>query len=171
MKPRLNALLSMTLLLLSGAAAGDAPPGVDFRLSGVDGQLHRLADYRGRWVIVNFWASWCGPCVKEIPELVDYTRANPDHVVLGINFEQLTAAEARDFARQTGMNYPVLMIGEAPLADFEPLQGLPTTAIVTPEGALVAKHTGPVRRAMIEDFIQREEALRRAAASPAKKVP
>jgi thiol-disulfide isomerase/thioredoxin len=173
MKRRLSALLPVSLLLalLAGTAASQPPSTVDFSLSDVDGKTHRLSDYRGRWVIVNFWASWCAPCVEEIPELADYARANPAHVMLGINFEQLSADEARDFAAETGMDYPVLMIGDTPLPDFEPLYGLPTTAIVTPEGELVANHTGAVSRAMIEDFIRREEALRRAQAAPAKKVP
>jgi thiol-disulfide isomerase/thioredoxin len=165
--PRLLSILLILALPAVPAGAGTPPQTVDFDLQDVDGRRHRLSDYRGRWVIVNFWASWCGPCVEEIPELADYAAAHPDQVLLGINFEQLTADEARDFARQLAMPYPVLMIGSEPLADFEPLLGLPTTAIVNPEGELIASHTGPVTRAMLEDFLQREQALRRQAATPA----
>lgn len=165
MSHALRTLTALPLLvLLAGAAPAQPAATVDFVLSDVDGNRHRLADYRGRWVIVNFWASWCGPCVAEIPELADYAAAHPEHTLLGINFEELSADEARAFARDSGINYPVLMIGRTPLPDFEPLQGLPTTAIVTPGGELVAKHTGPVTRAMIEDFIRSEEARDRPPA-------
>jgi thiol-disulfide isomerase/thioredoxin len=95
-------------------------------------------------VVVNFWASWCPPCIREIPELVRYQSANPDVQVIGINFEDSTTAEARAFLEPFSVNFPNLKIGQLPLEPFEPLEGLPTTAIVDPQGRIVERHMGPV---------------------------
>jgi thiol-disulfide isomerase/thioredoxin len=131
---------------------------VDFELSDLDGNSVRLSDYRGSWVIVNFWASWCPPCVRELPELIAFQAMHPAHRVLGINFEDTSIEETRRFARKYAINYPVLKAGTTPLLPFEPLQGLPTTAIVSPEGELVVNHAGPVTREMLEEFFAREAA-------------
>ncbi len=154
MKRALN-LLGACLLAFAAAAAAEP---VEFTLADVDGKSVRLSEYRGRWVVVNFWASWCPPCVRELPELIAFQAAYPEHQVLGINFEDTPASETRAFARRFAINYPVLKAGSRPLLPFEPLEGLPTTAIVSPAGEMVVKHAGPVTREMLEDFFRRETA-------------
>lgn len=149
----------------AGQAAHSGHPNhidaVDFSLPDVDGNEIRLSDFRGQWVIVNFWASWCGPCIKEIPELVSYQKAHPDNMVLGINFEKLGPDAIRRFAGKWGINYPILRIGERPLIPFEPLDGLPATFVVSPSGELVTDHTGPVTQEMLEVFIRQEQSFHR----------
>ena len=153
-----------------GADAGGADAGgVDFSLPDVAGRMHRLSDHRGKWVVVNFWATWCGPCMVEIPELMRFHERHKDHdaIVIGVNFEKIEPPALEAFIEEMGIDYLVVRAGDTPILPFEPLKGLPSTFFVTPRGELVASHAGPVTGAAIEDFLARE-ALREAegAASP-----
>ncbi len=149
-------------LLLNLLTAGQALSGsaVDFSLQDISGKTQRLSDYRGRWVVINFWAAWCPPCLKEIPELVAFQRHFPNVQVLGINFQQQDPIALRPLLHRLKVNYPQLLINDLPLTPFEPLKGLPTTAIIDPQGQLVSKHNGPVTQEMLEQFLRREGAIR-----------
>ncbi len=130
--------------LLSYPSAGRSDL-VDFKLTDLSGKAHVLSDYRDRWVIVNFWATWCGPCIKEIPELIRFQNEHHSRAqVLGINFEQTAPKEIQRYIDELQINYPVLRIGSEPLVPFEPLKGLPTTFLVTPQGKIVYRHLGPL---------------------------
>jgi thiol-disulfide isomerase/thioredoxin len=148
-------LLTLALLVILPLQSQADP--VDFTLDDLDGSPVSLSDYRGRWVIVNFWASWCPPCVRELPELARYQRANPGVQVLGINFEETSVEESRRFLERFELNFPNLKIGSTPLVPFEPLEGLPTTAIVSPAGEIVERHMGPVTAAHLETILRRHQ--------------
>jgi thiol-disulfide isomerase/thioredoxin len=150
-------LLLALALLLAHLPQAVAEEGVDFMLADLDGQTVKLSDYRGRWVVVNFWASWCPPCVRELPELARFQQSNPDVQVLGINFEESTAEESRQFLERFDLNFPSLKIGTTPLVPFEPLEGLPTTAIVSPAGRIVERHMGPVTAENLQAILQRHQ--------------
>lgn len=156
-KAAANALTRWLVLmtLLSIPLTGLRAEPVDFRLDDLDGNPLQLSDYRGQWVVVNFWASWCSPCIRELPELVAYQDANPGARVIGVNFEETSAAETKAFLQPFQVNFPHVKIGGSPLVPFEPLEGLPTTVVVNPAGEIVERHMGPVTAEHLESVIDR----------------
>jgi thiol-disulfide isomerase/thioredoxin len=144
--------LSLTILALSLPAHAEP---ADFTLDDLYGNPVRLSDYRGRWVVVNFWASWCSPCIRELPELVTFQKENPSAQVIGVNFEEITREQTRAFLEPFDINFPNVKIGSVPLEPFEPLEGLPTTVIVSPTGELVERHMGPVTADHLHRIIAR----------------
>ena len=105
-------LLAVLLLLVAVApaapAAGADAHHVDFSLPDVTGQVHRLSDHRGKWVVVNFWATWCGPCMVEIPELMRFHARHKDHdaIVIGVNFEEIETPALEAFIAEMGIELP-----------------------------------------------------------------
>ena len=158
---RIVTLLSAAMLLLLAVATTTARAEshlVDFSLPDADGRMHRLSDHRGKWVVINFWATWCGPCMVEIPELMRFHERHKDHdaIVIGVNFEEIETPDLVKFIAEMDINYLVVRAGDKPILPFEPLKGLPSTFFVDPHGELVASHVGPVTGEAIDDFLARE---------------
>src|ERR1700687_2642021 len=89
--------------LCLGATAGA------FELTDTHGKRHRLSDYRGRWVIVNFWATWCVPCIEEIPEIAAFARAHREVAVIGVAMDATDLAKTKRFAAKVGHDYPLVI--------------------------------------------------------------
>ena len=143
-------LVGMIVVVLVIAFPGPAIEAADFKLRDLDGRVHHLSDYRGKWVVINFWATWCSPCVHEIPELASFhSRHRPGTVVLGIHFEQTPIAAVKEFVVASKINYPVLRVGQ------EPLKGLPSTFLVSPEGKYLNGIVGPVTAVELDGLIAR----------------
>ena len=133
---------------------------VDFVLPDIDGQAQRLSDYRGPWVVVNYWATWCPPCREELPELEVFHAGNEGRaVVLGVNMERIEAGRLRTFVEEQFLSFPILVAGERPLASrlVGPVDGLPTTYLVAPSGKVVARQVGQVTASGLHGFIERYE--------------
>lgn len=150
-------MLAATLLsfaLLSSASAPDRGPKVDFGLPGLGGESIRLADYRGRWLVLNYWATWCAPCRKEIPELSALNEDRQDVTVLGLAFENADAEVFATFLEDFDVSYPILMVDVYdPPAPLGAPRVLPTTYILDVDGYLVKTFVGPVTREQIEQFV------------------
>jgi thiol-disulfide isomerase/thioredoxin len=145
-------MIAISLLGASTASAMDA------EFIDLSGKTVKLSDFRGKWVVVNYWATWCPPCVKEIPELQSFHDAHrlKDAIVLGINHEDNDPASVQKFLEGYMVTYPVVRaagrIGNK--TPFGALKGLPTTFMISPEGELVAAHTGLVDEKSLDKFVK-----------------
>lgn len=138
----------------SGVEPGDpAPTGPLPRLEG--GGAGSLADHRGRWVLVNFWASWCIPCREEAPALERFQRQHggPRFTVLGIDSRDLTG-DGREFVREYGLTYPQLRDGDGGAADDYGTTGVPENFLIDPQGKVRLLVRGPVS----EEYLREEVA-------------
>jgi peroxiredoxin len=139
----------------------DKPQAPDFQLPDVDGNIHRLSDYRGRVVIVNFWATWCPPCRAEMPSMQRaWEKLQQEEIMmLAVN-----VGEDEDTIFQFTANYPVefplLMDLDSKIIGEWPVRGLPTTFVVDPQGRLVYRAIG-ARQWDETELLEQVKALRK----------
>jgi thiol-disulfide isomerase/thioredoxin len=115
-------------------------------LQTLDGKIFRWSDYRGKWVLINYWASWCAPCRKEIPELNAFYQAHKkDVVVLGVNYNQemvlgknyaQSLSELHRTVSAVGIQFPVLRTDPAQSLGINEVESIPTTYLIDPNGKL-----------------------------------
>jgi thiol-disulfide isomerase/thioredoxin len=141
-------LWGLLLLPLSVFAA-------DFSLQDMQGKTHRLADYRGKWVLVNFWATWCPPCLAEVPELIALHNAHKDRdlVVIGIALDS-TRSSVAEFAAQKSISYPIILGNHKLAEQIGEVEVLPTSYLYAPNGELVSYQAGDVTRESVETYIR-----------------
>lgn len=126
-----------------------------FELEDLEGNTHHLSDYRGKWVLVNFWATWCPPCLQEIPELSSLHSAHKDKdlVVIGIAMDSGSKFKVADFVQAHGISYPVVMGNRNIASQIGVVEALPTTYFYTPTGELAKIHSGEVTRQSVEKYM------------------
>lgn len=135
------------------AAVGQRP---SLQVTTLEGAGFDLAQQRGKWVVVNYWATWCGPCLQEMPELSALAAMRQYIVVIGLAYEETTADELRAFLKARPVMYPIALIDVYdPPRDFGAPRGLPTSWLIRPDGTLARRYTGPVTARMLEDDIAR----------------
>ena len=140
---------------MSGApAAGAIAP--DFTLQSLDGKIVRLSDFRGKAVLLNFWATWCQPCRIEMPWFVDLEKQyGPEGLqVIGVAMDDSGKDVVEKFAKEMGVNYPVLMGKESVGEEYGGVEFLPTTFYVDRSGKVVTRVFGLKSRSEIEDSVK-----------------
>jgi thiol-disulfide isomerase/thioredoxin len=139
-------------------AAGKAAP-LTFTLKDMNGVDVKLASFKGKPIVLNFWATWCGPCRAEIPSLVElntqYGKEGKDVVILGISVDD-PVDKLKPYASQMKMNYPVLVgAGRDDVQDaFGPLWGIPVTVFIDRDGKIAKKHSGIASKEQFEQEIK-----------------
>lgn len=145
------ALLAFGLLAKDGGtvALGEPAPDAAVEVLGGEGEAE-LADYRGEWVLVNFWASWCEPCRTESPEIEAYGADHADEIVIvGMNTEDLTD-DALEFIEEFDLSWEMLRDNEGERKDAFGTIALPESFLIDPEGRVALIRRGPVDREYLE---------------------
>jgi len=130
------------MALLVAALLAAAPP---LELTDTTGAKHRLSDYRGKAVLVNFWATWCEPCREELPSLerLRASLASKPFAVLAVQMGG-SPRTARDVAKDLGLRFPVLLDGDSSVTKAWDVSVLPTSFLIAPDGSVATKHVGEV---------------------------
>jgi peroxiredoxin len=127
-------------------------PAPTWALTNLDGTVLHSSNLLGRVVVFNVWATWCPPCIKEIPDLQALHTAHQAQglTVLGVSVDQEGPAKVKDFVQRNSITYPVVMSDEAVLQSFSALGPIPTTFIIDRQGQFVARYVGPLPREELE---------------------
>jgi peroxiredoxin len=128
---------------------------LDLTFKDMNGTEVRLADYKGKVILLNVWATWCGPCELEIPELVEAYNKYKDRgvVVLGVSLDD-PAETLRAYAPKKNMNYPLLLWQDAFEDAYGPIVGVPITFFIGRDGSISRRHFGPVTKERIDQEIK-----------------
>lgn len=145
---KLLAAFWLTFCLVSSAWAEN------FTVTDLNGKVHKLADYKGKWVLVNFWATWCPPCLEEIPDLIALHEGKRNLAVIGIALDSKDQKEIRAFAEDNLMSYPLVLGDEKIASQFGKADVLPSTFIYNPQGKLVKVQRGLITKGFVEKLIQ-----------------
>jgi thiol-disulfide isomerase/thioredoxin len=148
-----TALLS-ALLLLCGLVQPAFASGWD--LKDKDGIHYRLSDLKGKWVLVNFWAPWCPPCLQEMPEFSALVKKHKDVLVIGVAVMYRKKQEVLDVVKTKSISYPVVLGNEDIASEFGEIEGLPTSFLYAPSGKLVGRHDGPLSQIDVEKAMQQK---------------
>lgn len=150
-----RALTVIFCLLLSLPIGADAR---GFVFTDSTGKKLTLSDYKGKWVLINFWATWCPPCLKEIPDLVSLYESRKDVVVIGIAMDYQNPQTVLKYADSLSISYPIVFGDRKIAAQIGPVSMLPTTYLFDPAGQPAAYKVGLISRESLEEFMRENSA-------------
>ena len=144
----------LALVLCATAMAASAPMTPALKITTLKGAHFDLAAQRGKWVIVNFWATWCEPCIKEMPDISSFVAEHRNVTAIGLAYEDTARADTEAFLKKHPVVYPVAQVDVShPPADFAQPRGLPTTYLIAPDGSVARTIIGPVKLSDLEHAI------------------
>ena len=136
----------------------ESVPELSFSLTDTKGVIFTEKNTRGKYLVINFWATWCTPCLKEIPAFVKFYEENSDHVeILGLDFEPVDLEIINDYVGRFSINYPIVLYNEdndSEYSNFGEIVGMPTTQIYSPEGELLHTFMGEITIDDLSKFIE-----------------
>ena len=137
------------------ALAASVAQAAGFKVTDTNGKTHTLDGYKGKWVLVNYWATWCPPCLEEIPDLIALHGDKKNNlVVIGIALDYRNAKQVTDFTEGLLVDYPIVLGNHQIVSQIGPVRGLPTTYLFNPEGKMVAQQVGAVTREAVESYLK-----------------
>jgi len=151
------ATIVLAAALAGGVPAAQAamPAQPTLKINTLDGKPYDLAQQRGKYVIVNYWATWCVPCIKEMPDISRFVAAHKDKVAaIGLAYEDTDKADIQAFLAKHPVSYPIAQVTlDQPPKDFDEPRGLPTTWLIGPDGKVAKRFVGPVTEASLGEAI------------------
>jgi thiol-disulfide isomerase/thioredoxin len=141
----MKSLIAFLLVMVAPVFAASTMPTLSVKT--LDGGSFELAAHKGKWVIVNYWATWCSPCLKELPDISAFVAAHKGKVAaIGLDYEDAEPADIEKFLKSHPLSYPVAIVDvDNPPAAFGAPTGLPNTFVIAPDGRLAKTFLGPLQ--------------------------
>jgi len=151
-------VLVVFILLVASSMKARA---VEYQLPDLQGEIQSLNQYQGKWVVVNYWATWCRSCIKELPDLAELHEENKGSniVVVGINYETISNERLKGFVDAYEIPYPIWRSAELLVTPLGNVPALPTTYIIDPEGNAIAGEVGVMSKQALKDYIAKQMTL------------
>ena len=152
--------IGLICLEMASALAQEASPprtaAPEWKLTDLNGKLVKLSDFRGKVLILDFWATWCAACRVEIPHFVELQKqyGNKGLTVIGVSLDEQCPEVVKKFVKQFGVNYPIVTGNEKVAEAYGGIEGIPTTFVIDREGRIVGSHIGYNDKAIFEKEIQ-----------------
>jgi thiol-disulfide isomerase/thioredoxin len=148
-----SAVLALTLALALPTHAA-MPTQPTLHVTTLDGKAYDLSAQRGKWVIVNYWATWCVPCIKEMPDISRFVATHKNVTAIGLAYDDSELADIKAFVAKHPVVYPIAQVTlDKPVKDFDEPRGLPTTWVIDPTGKVAKRFIGPVTPALLTAVI------------------
>lgn len=148
--------IAIAALALAGPAIAATAATPDLKITTLDGKPFDLAAQRGKWVVVNYWATWCVPCIKEMPDISKFVKEHKNVSAIGLAFEDTDANDIKAFVAKHPVVYPIAQVDVTdPPKAFEAPKGLPTTYLIAPNGTVAKRFVGPVTEQSLGEAISK----------------
>lgn len=161
MKAAFSTILAAAVLLAAAAPACSAPqdktPAPGFTVTDLQGRTFSLADFKGKVLFLNFWATWCPPCRQEIPDFIAaYKDLKGDGLeIVGLSVDRLTAEALAEWVKDVGINYPVALASREHVRAFQPGDYIPTTLVIDPDGNIRHRHVGALDKERLLELFKK----------------